>query len=144
MGCLEQGCRGGCSWRLGCRAVGGRCASRLYRVSQGDEVDAESAPFFVNSSLAPVLLFRGRLKSVADVLKGIGEVVLQRYWGAVCRHGFCGHISSLDPWDGWIHLLTTSQHFYSSILDAWRYRALAKLVERNGFRRAQFVYHKGS
>ena len=29
------------------------------------------AQYFVNSSLAPVVLFRRRLKSVADVLKGI-------------------------------------------------------------------------
>ena len=32
-------------------------ASRLYNFSQGDEVDAECAPFCVNSSLAPVLSF---------------------------------------------------------------------------------------
>ena len=44
------------SRRLGGRAVGGRGSSRLY---------------FVNSSLASVLLFRRRLKSVADVLKGL-------------------------------------------------------------------------
>ena len=24
------------------------------------------------------------------------------YWGAVCRHGPCGPISSLHPWDNWI------------------------------------------
>ena len=54
--------------RLGGRAVGGRGCSRLYRVSQGDEVGVHCAQYFVNSSLAPVLLFR---KSVADVLKGI-------------------------------------------------------------------------
>ena len=96
--------------RLGDRSVGGRGARRLYRVSQGDEVDAESAPFFVNSSLAPVLLFRRRLKSVADVLKGIRQHgftqarrdALQEYWSAVCRHGPCGPICSLDPWVGWI------------------------------------------
>ena len=67
----------------------------MYRVSQGDEVDAESAPFYVNSSLAPVLLFRRRLKSVADVLKGSTQHgftqtrrdALLGYWGAVCRRG---------------------------------------------------------
>ena len=58
------------SRRLGGNAVGGRGSSRLYRVSQGDKVDTKSAQFFVNSSLSPVLLFRRRLKSVADVLKG--------------------------------------------------------------------------
>ena len=46
-------------------------ASRLYGVSHSDEVDVRSAQHFVNSSLARVLLFRRRLKPVADVLKGI-------------------------------------------------------------------------
>ena len=57
-----------------------------------------------------MLLFRGRLKSVADVLKGIRSKgftqsrwdALLRYWGAVCRHGPCGPISSLHPWDNWV------------------------------------------
>ena len=57
--------------RLGGKAVGGKGSSRLYRVSQGDEVDCNCSQFFVDSSLSPVLLFRRRLKSVADVLKGI-------------------------------------------------------------------------
>ena len=52
---------------MGGRAAGGR----LFRVSHGDEVDRHCAQYFVNSSLSPVLLFRRRLKSVADVLKGI-------------------------------------------------------------------------
>ena len=60
------------SRRLGGKAVGGRGSSKLYRVSQGGEVDVHCAQFFVNSSLAPVLLCRRPLKSVADVLKGIG------------------------------------------------------------------------
>ena len=47
------------SRRLGGR--GGSGAGRLKRVSQGDDVDAEGAPLFVNSSLAPLLLFRRRL-----------------------------------------------------------------------------------
>ena len=75
-----------------------------------DEVDNNCAQFFVNSSLSPVLLFRRRLKSVADVLKGIRSKgftqsqrdALVRYWGAVCRHGPCGPISSLHPWDDWL------------------------------------------
>ena len=66
--------------------------------------------FFVNSSLAPVVFFRGRLKSVADVLKGIRSRgfaqfrwdALLGYWDAVCRHGLCGPISSLSPWGNWI------------------------------------------
>ena len=56
------------------------------------------------------LLFRRRLKSVADVLKGIRSKgftqsrwdALLRYWGAVCRHGPCGPISSLHPWENWV------------------------------------------
>ena len=46
-------------------------SARLYRTSHGDEVDVHCAQYFVNSSLAPVVFFRIRLKSVADVLKGI-------------------------------------------------------------------------
>ena len=65
------------------RAVGGRGCGRLYRASQGDEVDVLCAQYFVNSSLAPVVLFRGRLE-------------------VVCRHGPCGPISSLEPWDWWM------------------------------------------
>ena len=63
------------------------------------------AQYFVNSSLAPVVLFRGRLKSVADVLKGIRSScftqsrwdALLGYWEAVCRPGPCGPVSSLCP-----------------------------------------------
>ena len=58
--------------RLGGRAVGGRRSSRLKRASQGDEVDVRCAQYFVNSSLAPVLLFRRRLKSVAVGLLSLG------------------------------------------------------------------------
>ena len=79
----------------------------MYRICQGDEVDKQCAQFFVNSSLSPVLLFRRRLKSVADVLKGIRIKgftqarwdALLGYWGAVCRHGPCGPITSLHPCD---------------------------------------------
>ena len=98
------------SRRLGGRAAGGTVSSRLYRVSHGDDVDKHCAQYFVNSSLSPVLLLRRRLKSVADVLKGIRNKrftqsrwdALLRYWGAVCRHGPCGPISSLHPWVDWI------------------------------------------
>ena len=90
------------------RRLGGR-AGWLYRVGHGDEVE-HCAQYFVNSFLSPVLLFRRRLKSVADVLKGIGSKgvtqsrwdALLRYWGVVCRHGPCGPLSSLHPWDGGI------------------------------------------
>ena len=97
------------SRRLGGRAAGGTGSSRLYRVSQGDEVDVHCAQYFVHSSLSPVLLFRQPLKSVADVLTGISEGftesrwdALLSYWEAVCRHGPCGPISSLHPWDNWV------------------------------------------
>ena len=36
------------------------------------------------------------------------------------------------------------QHFYSSVLDAWRLRISAQLAERKGFRRAELVDFKGS
>ena len=54
-------------------ALGGAGASTLLRVRQGDEVDAASARIFVNSALAPVLLFRKRVKSVADALSVIRQ-----------------------------------------------------------------------
>ena len=78
--------------RLGGNSVGGGC--------QGDVVDASSAQFFVNSSLAPVLLFPWRLKSATDVLEGIrqhgftqtGWDALQKYWE--------GGVSSGPLWAG--------------------------------------------
>ena len=96
--------------RLGGRAVGSRAPGRLHRASHGDEVDVHCDQYFVNSSLAPVVLFRKRLKSVADVLKGIrckgfsqsGWDALLGFWEAVCRYGPCGPISSLHPWDNWL------------------------------------------
>ena len=113
-----------CSRRLGGQAVGGRSSSRLYRVSQGDEVDRNCAQFFVNSSHSPVLLFRRRLKSVASVLKGIRSKrftqsrwdALIRYWGALCRHGPCGPISSGHPWDNWLH--PDLHGFYKWVFDS--------------------------
>ena len=88
------------------RIRGRRLGGKAVGVSQGDEVDSNCAQFFVNSSLSPVL----RLKSVADVLKGIRSKgftqsrwdALVRCWGAVCRHGPCGPNSFLHPWDGWL------------------------------------------
>ena len=55
---------------------------------------------------APVLLFRRRVKSVADVLKGIRQHgfsqgrwdALHRYWRAVCRQGPCWPLRPLEPW----------------------------------------------
>ena len=98
------------SRRLGGRAAGGTVSSWLYRVCHDDDVDKHCAQYFVNSSPSPVLLFRRRLKSVADVLKGIQNKgfalsrwdALVGFWGAVCRHGPCGPLSSLRPWDSGI------------------------------------------
>ena len=85
------------SRRLG-RAVGGTNSSRLYRVCQNDEVDKHCAQHFVNSSLSLVLLFRRRLKSVADVLKGIrNKGFTQPRWDALIRLlGCC--MSSRSVW----------------------------------------------
>ena len=98
-------------------------ASRLYRVSQGDVVDASSAQFFVSSSLAPVLLLRRRLKSVADVPKevlinmgslrlgwmlcrGIGELCVVRALVGQCV-----------PWSpGWVGISRISMAFTSGSL----------------------------
>ena len=90
------------SRRLRGRAVGRWGSGRLYRASHGDEVDVHCAQYFLNSSLALVVLFCRRLKSVADVLKGISGKgftqprwdALLGYWEAVCRHGPCGPICS--------------------------------------------------
>ena len=38
------------------------------------------------------------------------------YWDAVCRHGPCGPISSLHPWDNWI--LPDFQGFYRWVFDS--------------------------
>ena len=98
------------SRRLGGRAVSHSGAGRFCRVSRSAEVDVCSAQNFVDSSLAPVLLFLRRLRSVADVLKGIRSrgftqarwEALLKFWDAVCRHGPCGPICSLHPWDQWV------------------------------------------
>ena len=71
-----------------------------------------------------MLLFRRRLKSVADVLKGVRSKgfthsrwdALLRYWGAVCRHGPCGPISSLHPWDNWVP--PDLHGFYKRVFDS--------------------------
>ena len=76
----------------------------------------ELSQYFVNSTLSLVLLFRRRLKSVADVLKvsgirGLLSLGGMLYWGigrAVCRHGPCGPISSLHPWDNWIYMVSVN------------------------------------
>ena len=98
------------SRRLGGRTVGGTDLSRFYRVCQNDEVDVHCAQYFVNFFLAPVVLFRGHFESATHVFKGIRSKrftksrwdALLRYWGAVSRHGECGPVSSLHPWDNWV------------------------------------------
>ena len=81
-------------------------------VSHSNEVDVTSAQHFVNSSLAPVLLFRRRLKSVADVLIGIrSRGFTQARWEALLRFLGCLH-----PWDGWV---SPDLHgFYSWVFDS--------------------------
>ena len=96
------------SRRLGGRAAGGTSSSRLYRVCQNDEVDKHCAQHFVNSSLSLVLLFRRRLMSVADVLKGIrnkGFYSVQSRWNALS--GILG--CCLSSWCMW------SSYFSSSL-----------------------------
>ena len=66
------GCAFGGGWVASRLGVAG--SGRLYTVSRGDDLDIESAQYYVNSSLSLVLLFRRRVKSVADVLKGIRRV----------------------------------------------------------------------
>ena len=93
------------SRRLGGRAAGGTSSSRLYRVSHGDEVDEHCAHYFVNSSLSPVLLFRRRLKSVADVLKGIrSKGFTQSRWDALLRYLGC----CMSSWSVWFSFHTSS------------------------------------
>ena len=96
--------------RLGSRAAVDGVSSKLSRVSQGDEVDVSWAQFFVNSSLAAVLLLRRRVKSVADVLNSIRQhgfsqgrwdALLGR-WKAVCCQVPCGPLRSLEPWVRWV------------------------------------------
>ena len=100
------------SRRLGGKAVGHSGASRLYRVSHSDEVDVRSAPHFVTSSLAPVVLFRRRLKSVADNLKGIRRSGLLRLGGRLCWGFWMQCVvmvlvvrSALHPGDEWIRMV---------------------------------------
>ena len=49
------------------RRLGGRCKCRIYRTDHSDPIDAASAGFIIHFSLALVLLFRRRMKSVSNV-----------------------------------------------------------------------------
>ena len=91
---------------LGVGLLGSSGSSKLYWVSWCDDVDVTSAQCFVNSCLAPVLL-RRRVESVADVLNGIRQNAFsQGRWDAlhkaVCDHGPCGPLRSLEPWVHWM------------------------------------------
>ena len=73
----------------------------MKRVSQGDDVDVHCAQYFVISSLAPVVLFRRRLKSVADALKGIrNKGLTQSRWDALLGYWGC----CLSSWSVWSNL----------------------------------------
>ena len=58
----------------------------------------------------PCYSFVGVSNLLQMVLKGIRSKgftqsrwdALIRYWDAVCRHGPCGPISSLHPWENWV------------------------------------------
>ena len=73
-------------------------------------VDSANCHFFINSSLAAMLVFRRRLSFVCDVLKGITAKgyttarwqALMLRWSAVCWQGPVGPILSLDPWKDWL------------------------------------------
>ena len=73
--------------RLGGRAVRGGAASRLYRVSKGDEVDAASAQYYVNSSLAPVLLLRRRISRLLTFFVVFVSMASLRVGGMLCPEG---------------------------------------------------------
>ena len=110
--------------RLGGGAVHGSAAIKLHRVSQGDEVDASSAQYFGNSSLAPVLLIRRRMKSVADVLRGIRQHgfshcwwdALCGRWNSVCEQPLVDPVRTLEPLIHWIH--PDLHGFYKWVFDA--------------------------
>ena len=115
-----QGCgwpvfsRGSALWGRGravirTRFVGGLAFGGLRRSARADGVGTVNCHAFINSSLAPVILCRGRLCSVGEVLKGIWKSGFSTArwqawilrWPAVCRQGPTGPISSLEPWKGW-------------------------------------------
>ena len=92
------------------RLIGGRAPGRVHRPARADAIDCTNCLYFVNSSLSPVVLFRRRLSSVGDVLKGIRKngfstsrwQALMLWWAAVCRQGPTGPVLTLDPWRDWL------------------------------------------
>ena len=114
------------------RLVGGRAPGRVHLPARADVVDSGSCYDFINSSLSPIVLFRRRLSSVADVLKGIRNhgfsnarwQTLMLWWSAVCRQGPTGPIHTLEPWKDW---LPPDLHgFYS-----WVFETLEELSSFN-------------
>ena len=87
------------------RLIGGRAPGRVHRPARADDVDCANCLYFVNSSLSLVVLFRRRLSSVGDVLKGIRKSgfstarwqALMLRWASVCRQGPTGPVVTLDP-----------------------------------------------
>ena len=75
------------SKRLGSRTVGGNGSSWLCRVCESSVVDVHCAQYFVNSPLALVVLFRGRLKSVrrCTLVFWAKWDAPQKCWQTVCR-----------------------------------------------------------
>ena len=73
---------GDIDWR--CRAAGNSGASKLYGVSQEDEVDVASAQYFVNSSHAPVLLLRRAVSLLRMFLRVLVSTVFLRADGMRC------------------------------------------------------------
>ena len=63
------------------------------------------AQYFVNSSFAPVVHFRRRLKSVANVLKGLrSKGFTQSRWDALLMYwGSC-----MSSWSVWSYFLSLS------------------------------------
>ena len=106
------------------RRVGGRAPGRLHRPARANEVDPATCESFINSSLAPVVLFRRRLRSVGDVLKGIKKSgfttarwqALMLRWAAVCRQGSVGSIRTFEPRRDWLPL--DVHGFYAWVFDA--------------------------
>ena len=92
------------------RRIGGRAPGWFYSPARADDVDVATCESFINSSLAPVKLFRRRLRSVGDVLQGFFRYgftsarwqALMLRWAAVCRQGPIGPISTLEPWKDWL------------------------------------------